>query len=120
MATVLAGAHTAVMAASTDTLLCPRCRRAVDADLCPSCGLPQTGDQIGRLRAIVARLDTISRAQYALTAESAALRAEYTELLRGSGPARQRRPAGRRPSPARRSCGTSSSGWAPPSSPSPP
>jgi hypothetical protein len=96
MATTLAGAHTADMAASTDTLLCPRCRRQVDAATCPSCGLSQTGDQIGRLRAIIARLDTISRAQYALTAESAALRAEYAELLQGLGagaPAPARRPA---------------------------
>jgi hypothetical protein len=94
------------MAASTDTLLCPRCRRPVDAERsgpagrtrenCPSCGLIQTGEHVGRLRAVVARLDTIARAQYALTAEATALRAEQAELLRvlGTGaPARPRRSA---------------------------
>ena len=80
------------MAASTDTLLCPRCRRPVDVDRsgpggrtrehCPSCGLVQTGEQVGRLRDIVARLETIARAQYALTAEATALRAEQGQLLR--------------------------------------
>jgi hypothetical protein len=84
------------MAASTDTLLCPRCRRPVDAERCASCGLVQTGEQVGRLRDIVARLDTIARAQYALTAETTALRAEQGQLLRAlgstSGPER-RRPA---------------------------
>src|SRR5688572_14776805 len=87
--------HTAGMAASTDTLQCPRCRRPVDAERsvpagrtrehCPSCGLAQTGEQVSRLRAVVARLDTIARAQYALTAEATALRAEQAELLRVLG-----------------------------------
>ena len=84
------------MAASTDTLSCPRCRRPVDAERCASCGLVQTGEQVGRLRVIVDRLDTIARAQYALTAEATALRAEQGQLLRAlgstSGPER-RRPA---------------------------
>lgn len=56
----------------------------------------QTGEQVGRLRAIVDRLDTIARAQYALTAEAAALRTEQAELLRALGagaPAQRRRPA---------------------------
>lgn len=96
----VAGPHTAGMAASTDTLLCPRCRRPVDAERCPSCGLDQGGEQVGRLRAIVARLETIARAQYALTAEATALRAEQADLLRalGSGPA----PARRHPGPESR------------------
>src|SRR5688500_1412731 len=96
MAIGRAGPHTAGMAASTDTLLCPRCRRPVDADRCPSCGLVQTGEQVSRLRAIVARLDTIARAQYALTAEATALRAEQAGLLRelgSSAGAERRRPA---------------------------
>jgi hypothetical protein len=55
------------MAALSDTLPCPRCRRRVDADRCFSCGLPLTGEKVSRLRAVVDRLDTIERAQYALT-----------------------------------------------------
>lgn len=97
------------MAASTHDLVCPRCRRPVDAERCPSCGLVQTGEQVSRLRAIVARLDTIARAQYALTAETTALRAEQDSLLRaletGSVPPR-RLPAPqsprRRPAPESR------------------
>ena len=100
MAIRRAGAHTAGMAASTDTLQCPRCRRPVDAERCPSCGLVQTGEQVGRLRAVVARLDTIARAQYALTAEATALRAEQASLLRTleTGPVPERR----RPAPESR------------------
>lgn len=56
----------------------------------------QTGEQVSRLRAIVDRLDTITRAQYALNAEATALRAEQVALLRaletGAAPER-RRPA---------------------------
>ena len=72
----------------------------MDAERCPSCGLVQTGEQVRRLRAIVARLDTIARAQYALTAEATALRAEQAELLRAltGGPAPERR----RPAPESR------------------
>jgi hypothetical protein len=104
------GAHTAGMAASPDTLACPRCRRPVDAEQsgpggrsrehCPSCGLVQTGEQVSRLRAVVDRLETIARAQYALSAEATVLRKEQAELLRalGTGPA----PAGRRPAPESR------------------
>ncbi len=107
MAIRRAGAHTAGMASSTETLLCPRCGRPVDADQsgpggrsrehCPSCGLPQTGEQVSRLRAIVARLDTITRAQYALNAEATVLRAEQVSLLQaltaGESAPRRRRPA---------------------------
>lgn len=59
----------------------------------------QTGEQVGRLREIVARLDTIARAQYALNAEATALRAEYAALLQavesapGAARARGARPA---------------------------
>ncbi len=98
-------------------------RRRRTAEHCPSCGLVQTGEQVGRLRAIVARLEAIARAQYALTAEATALRAEHAELLRALGTgagAPARRGGGRRPSPAPRSCVTSSCGSVPPSSPWPP
>ena len=99
----LAGPHTAGMAAPTDTLVCPRCRRPVDAERCPSCGLGQTGEQVSRLRAVVARLETIARAQHALTAEATALRAEQAALLRAlhSAPRAARALAGG-PAPERR------------------
>lgn len=95
-------AHTAGMAAPIETLACPRCRRPVDAERCPSCGLVQTGDEVARLRAVVARLDTIARAQYALTAEATALRAEYAQRVRALDAGAGRPPAARRPAPESR------------------
>jgi hypothetical protein len=98
------GAHTAVMAALSDTLTCPQCRRRTDADRCFSCGLPQTGEQVSRLRAVVDRLDTIERAQYALTAESTVLRREKADLLRalGAGAGTGPLPRPQRPAPESR------------------
>ena len=61
---------------------CPRCLALTeDADPCPRCGLPQSGDAAARLRVVVHRLHEIDRAYRELAQERADLTQEHAGLL---------------------------------------